>query len=287
MLWALTAERKQRETQVPGYLLPVVGKTLRWGKSGVSTPCRPPAPPPDHPPQLCITDCTHYIGLLSAKKTTMRASPNYKIEQPDVVTAFLGGKVDKEIYIMPPEGILSGPHLARLIKALYGLKQSPRCWNITLNGFIIEGLGFTCSQFDPCVYFREDGTFILTYVDDLLIIGCYVAVQTIKHWLVERFDVVALGGIKHFLGMVVTRNRERCTITLGQSVYVDRRLGRFVMVGCHGVSTTLDPKVKILPFDSAREQEFDSREYRSAIGGLRWFADATRPNIAFATGLWG
>ena len=59
------------------------------------------------------------------------------------------------------------------------------------------------------------------------------------------------------------------------------------MVGCHGVSTPLDRKVKILPFDSAREQEFDSREYRSAIGGLRWLADATRPDIAFATGLLG
>ena len=195
--------------------------------------------------------------------------------------------MEEEIYIRLPEGILGGPRLARLIKALYGLKQSPRCWNITVNGFIIEGLGFTHSPFDPCVYFREDGTFILIYVDDLLIIGCYVAVQTIKHRLAERFDVVALGGVKHFLGLVVTRDRERCTITLEQSGYVDRLLGRFGMVGCHGVSTPLDPKVKILPFDSVREQEFDSREYRSAIGGLHWLADATRPDIAFATGLLG
>ena len=73
-LRALTAEEKQRETQVPGHLLPVVGKALRWGKSGVSTPCRPPASHPDHPPRPRIADCTLYIGLLSAKKTTMRAS---------------------------------------------------------------------------------------------------------------------------------------------------------------------------------------------------------------------
>ena len=36
MLRVLTAGGKQRETQVPGHLLPVVGKALRWGKSGVS-----------------------------------------------------------------------------------------------------------------------------------------------------------------------------------------------------------------------------------------------------------
>ena len=29
MLWALTAEGKQRETQVPGHVLPVIGKALR------------------------------------------------------------------------------------------------------------------------------------------------------------------------------------------------------------------------------------------------------------------
>ena len=58
--------------------LPVVGKALRWGKSGVNTPRRPPASPPDHPPRPRIADCTLYIGLLSAKKTTMRVSPNSK-----------------------------------------------------------------------------------------------------------------------------------------------------------------------------------------------------------------
>ena len=80
---------------------------------------------------------------------TIAVARDYEIEQLDVVTAFLGGKVEEEIYIKLPEGILGGPRLARLIKALYGLKQSPRCWNITVNGFIIEGLGFMHSQFDP------------------------------------------------------------------------------------------------------------------------------------------
>ena len=102
---------------------------------------------------------------------TIAAAWDYEIEQLDVVTAFLGGKVEEEIYISLPEGILKGPRLAQLIKALYGLKQSPRCWNITINEFIVEGLGFACSHFDPCFYIRADSVFILIYVDDLLIIG--------------------------------------------------------------------------------------------------------------------
>ena len=114
------------------------------------------------------------------------------------------------------DGILGGPHLARLIKALYGIKQSHRCWNITINAFIVEGLGFVHSHFDPCVYSRLDGTFIVIYVDDLLILGSYLAVQTIKHRLAQRFNVVVLWEVKHFLGMVTYRDREHCPISLGQ-----------------------------------------------------------------------
>ena len=74
MLRALTAEGKQSETQVPASFSPC-WKGSAMGKSGVGTPCRPPASPPDHPPRPHIADCTLYIGLLSAKMTTMRASP--------------------------------------------------------------------------------------------------------------------------------------------------------------------------------------------------------------------
>ena len=218
---------------------------------------------------------------------TIAAARDYEIEQLDVVTAFLGGKVEEEIYISLPEGILGGPRLARLIKALYGLKQSPRCWNVTINEFIVEGLGFVRSHFDPCVYIRADGTFIVIYVDDLLIIGSNIAVHAIRHRLAERFDVVVLGEVKHFLEMVGSRDHEHCTISLGQGGYVEWLLGRFGLADCHGVSTPLESKVKVLPFDAAVDQPFDATEYRRAIGGLRWLADATRPDIAFATGLLG
>ena len=218
---------------------------------------------------------------------TIAAVREYEKEQLDVVTAFLGGKAEEEIYISLPEGILGGPRLARLIKVLYGLKQSPRCWNITINEFIVAGLGFVRSHFDPCVYIRPDGTVIVIYVYDLLIISCYVAMQTIKHRLAQRFDVVVLGEVKHFLGMVISRDREHCTISLGQGGYVERLLGRFGLADCHGVSTPLESKMKVLPFDVAVDQPFNTMEYRRAIGALHWLADATRPDIAFATGFLG
>ena len=42
-----------------------------------------------------------------------------------------------------------------------------------------------------------------------------------------------LGAVKHFLEMVVSRDREHCTISLGQRGYVDRQLGRFGLTDYH------------------------------------------------------
>ena len=52
------------------------------------------------------------------------------LHQMDVVSAFLNGKIEHEIYIQQPEGFddKSG-RICRLHKAIYGLKQASRCWN--------------------------------------------------------------------------------------------------------------------------------------------------------------
>ena len=78
------------------------------------------------------------------------------IHQMDVVTAFLNGKLDEEIYMHQPDGyVVQGKeHLVcRLKKSLYGLKQSPRCWNTVFQQYM-ESIGFEQSPADSCVYFQ-------------------------------------------------------------------------------------------------------------------------------------
>ena len=57
------------------------------------------------------------------------------IEQMDVETAFLNGKVTSEVYVNQPKGHGDGTdRVCKLIKALYGLKESPRaCMNVQIN----------------------------------------------------------------------------------------------------------------------------------------------------------
>ena len=61
--------------------------------------------------------------------------------------------------------------IIRLNKALYGLKQSPREWQqIVIK--LLQGLGFKPLLSDSAVFYSEaTGLFIVTYVDDCLIIG--------------------------------------------------------------------------------------------------------------------
>ena len=66
----------------------------------------------------------------------MAVSENMRIEQFDVKTAFLYGKIDEELYITLPEEVdqFKTPpnHAYRVIKALYGIKQAPRVWHRNL-----------------------------------------------------------------------------------------------------------------------------------------------------------
>lgn len=58
------------------------------------------------------------------------AAKDYEIEQMDVKTAFLYGKLNYEeepIFIEQPEGFTNGTdNVCLLLKALYGLRQLPR-----------------------------------------------------------------------------------------------------------------------------------------------------------------
>jgi len=56
---------------------------------------------------------------------------DWKIDQMDVVTAFLIPEVDGDVYMTMPDGVevpAGRPWVCKLRKSLYGLKQAPRLW---------------------------------------------------------------------------------------------------------------------------------------------------------------
>nr|GEZ90785.1 retrovirus-related Pol polyprotein from transposon TNT 1-94 [Tanacetum cinerariifolium] len=62
---------------------------------------------------------------------TYAAYTGFTVYQMDVKSAFLNGKISKEVYVEQPPGFESSEflnHVCKLNKALYGLKQAHRAW---------------------------------------------------------------------------------------------------------------------------------------------------------------
>ncbi|KAJ9536556.1 hypothetical protein OSB04_un000255 [Centaurea solstitialis] len=177
------------------------------------------------------------VAMLKSIRILMAISAyfNYEIWQMDVKTAFLNGKLTEDVYMEQPEGFENPKNpnkVCKLLKSIYGLKQASRSWNLHFDERIKE-FGFTKSEFEPCVYTkfsRSIVTFLVLYVDDILLIGNDVpTLQSVKSWLSKCFQMKDLGEAAYILGIKIYRNRSKRLIGLSQSTYIDKILKRFRM----------------------------------------------------------
>eukprot|EP00171_Calliarthron_tuberculosum_P002755 IDg2755t1 len=87
------------------------------------------------------------------------ASMDLECDQMDIVTAFLNGDLDEDIFMEVPAGFKdpARPNIVcKLQKALYGLKQAPRQWYAKINDFLLNNLKLTCCPQEPCLYYKND-----------------------------------------------------------------------------------------------------------------------------------
>ena len=78
------------------------------------------------------------------------------IEKMDVVTAFLYGSLDEDIFVNQPERyVIDAALVCHLRKALYGLKQAPCVWYALILEFL-QRLRFTKIDADHTVFVSQD-----------------------------------------------------------------------------------------------------------------------------------
>jgi len=206
------------------------------------------------------------------------------IHQMDVVTAFLNGELNEEIYMQQPPGyIQSGKErlVCKLKKSLYGLKQSPRCWNATFREYL-NSVGFKESSADPCVFIRKGKylSIIAVYVDDLILITeTPDEMYNIKSALASRFKMKDMGQLHYCLGVNIVV--EGSKIKLSQKQYIQMLLMKYRMIDANPVSTPIDQNVKLVK-DDGHSKPVNSVHYQSMVGSLLYAAMATRPDIAHA-----
>ncbi|CAI7756882.1 unnamed protein product [Closterium sp. NIES-53] len=164
------------------------------------------------------------------KMTTLRvllhvaAQRNYELHSLDFSTAFLQGSLHEEIWLRRPPGFTgsfpTGTQWS-LRRPVYGLRQAPREWHDTLMT-TLAALGFVPSTADPSLFLRTDTSlppfYVLVYVDDLVFATADTeALTLVKSELQKRHICTDLGEVRSYLGLQITRDRARRTITLTQS----------------------------------------------------------------------
>ena len=196
-----------------------------------------------------------------------------ELHQMDVVTAFLNGDLDEDIYMEQPEGCADGANpdfVCKLLKAIYGLKQAHRQWHYKIDSLLLIHLGFKKTRSDPCLYIKREGNSVMIialYVDDLLLAGSDLdAILWMKGELKKRFEMKDLGEAKVCIGLEIHRNRGAGQLWLGQRKYAESVLERFHMSKCNPSSTPMDHR-GIPPSGNAVDPP-TSAPYRQAIGCL-------------------
>ena len=106
----------------------------------------------------------------------------------DVKTAFLNGELNKDVYMIQPEGFTftNESKVYKLQRSIYELKQASRSWNIHFDK-VIRMYGFIRNGEESCTYKWANSSiiiFFMLYVDDILLIKNDVStLQGIKVWL--------------------------------------------------------------------------------------------------------
>lgn len=155
-----------------------------------------------------------------------------------------------------------------------------------MNQTLLEfGLKRTVS--DQCVYVyatNESILIVMVWVDDVLIASNNKAQEKrLREALSSKFKMKYLGNASIILGINITQNREKGTISVDQRKYLLQVLEKFNMLNCNAISTPMDVNTK---YSKTMESDNDaSFPYREVIGSLLFAAQVTRPDINFSVNL--
>ncbi|CAI7793696.1 unnamed protein product, partial [Closterium sp. NIES-53] len=213
------------------------------------------------------------------------AQRDYELQSLDFSTAFLQGCLHEEIWLRRPPGF-TGSFLLR--RPVYGLRQAPREWHDTLRT-TLAALGFVPSTAHPSLFLRTDTSlppfYLLVYVDDLVFATADTeALTLVKSELQNRHTCTDLGELRSYLGLQITRDRARHTITLTQSHMVHQVLQGFDFQYSSPQLTPLSTSHSLSapPLDESVEP---SGPYPELVGCLMYLMTCTRPDLAYPLSL--
>ncbi|CAI7890165.1 unnamed protein product [Closterium sp. NIES-54] len=190
---------------------------------------------------------------------------DYELHSHDFSTAFLQGSLHEEIWLRCPPGF------ARSFPA--GIQTT------------LASLGFAPLTANPSLFLHTDTSlppfYILVYVDHLVFATADTeALALVNSELQKRHSCIDLGELRSYLGLPITRDRARRTITLIQSYILHQVLQRFGFQYSSPQSTPLPTShsLSVPPLDESVEP---SGPYPELVGCLMYLVTCTRPDLAY------
>ncbi|GJT97533.1 putative ribonuclease H-like domain-containing protein [Tanacetum coccineum] len=175
-------------------------------------------------------------------------------DEMDVKSAFLYGKIDKEVYVFQPPGFEDLEFPDRVYKRgqidkIVFIKRVNG--DILLVQVYVDGIIFRSTRNEMCNKFEK-----------------------IMH---KKFQMSSMGELTVFLGLQVTQKDDG--IFISQDKYVDEILKKFGFLTIKTASTPMETSKPLLK--DAEAEDVDVHLYRSMIGSLMYLT-ASRPDIMFA-----
>ncbi|KAL2887454.1 Retrovirus-related Pol polyprotein from transposon TNT 1-94 [Ceratocystis lukuohia] len=208
-----------------------------------------------------------------------------KCRKVDATNAFAQAKIEEVVYLIPPPPLQKKGVAWKLNKALYGLRQASYAWRNKIVA-CLSRLGLIPCAEDECIMVDPNGgTMILIYVDDIAVAGSSESkINDLIAGIARTIGIKDMGELRSFLGMEITRNREKRKMWLTQTKYIEKMAIELDMAANRSrpigapISSweTLEPK-------RPEEKAADKGAYQSLIGTLMYPSVMTRPDISFAT----
>ena len=211
----------------------------------------------------------------------LAATNSWSIQALDFTQAYLNADLHEDLWVKLPEGTI-----VKVEKALYGFKQSALQWFDELRNTIIVDEGWTCSQYDDCLYYKinTDGkiAILMTYVDDLIFTGDHSQeIDRMKQSLLQRYEGRDIGTPKQLFGVQITINED--SILLDQTRYAaDIVTGILGSLEVRTTSTPIDPGMDISARHCNETMLNQSFRYSHHVGKLMYLAGMTRPDLSNA-----
>jgi Reverse transcriptase (RNA-dependent DNA polymerase) len=124
--------------------------------------------------------------------------------------------------------------------------------------------------------------YLMIYVDDIIGVSKEKALlRQVLAELKKEYDMKDLGDASWILGMKITRDRNKKTLTIDQTQYIEGKVKEFGMENAKPESIPMSKGGSLL----TNIGELPDVPYRSIVGSLMYAMVLTRPDICYAVGV--